>query len=267
MFDGLAVHQGDADLEGGGEFSANRAFLRAGAIYSFGNGAAAGLVASFGEFDYDFGTAANEPWQDVRDIRLSVPIRWASENGLQVLVSPQLRWDYERGASASDGFTYGAFAGVSWQLNPALRIGPAFGVFSEVGTGDLDVFPALLVDWDISDRWNLSTGGGLGATQGPGLSLSYAVSEQFRLGLAVRSERVRFQLNDSGPAPGGVGEDRSIPAVVSLDYTPTRSTSISVFVGAEFDGELRLDDATGREVGRQTYDTAPIAGLAVRVLF
>ncbi|WP_254438843.1 hypothetical protein [Ruegeria arenilitoris] len=265
--EGLAVYQGSADLEDGGDFSASRAFLRAGGIYSYGDGSFVGLLASFGQFSYDFGLPGNQPWDDIRDIRLSVPLRFTLDNGAAVIVSPQLRWDYETGASASDGFTYGAFAGISWAVNPNLRIGPAFGVFSEVGTNDLEVFPALLVDWTFAERWRLSTGRALGATQGPGVTLEYKASESVSVGLAVRSERVRFQLNDNGLAPGGVGEDSSIPVVLSVEYAPNPGVSLSAFAGAEFDGELRLDNAAGQEVSRQGYDTAPIVGVAFRLRF
>ncbi|MEX0279179.1 MAG: hypothetical protein AB3N19_16790 [Ruegeria sp.] len=265
--DGLAVFQGSADLDDGGDFSASRAFLRAGAINRFEDGSFAGVLFSYGQFNYDFGSSENAPWEDIRDIRISVPLRFALDNGANVFVSPQLRWDYEEGASASDGFTYGAFGGISWALTPNLRIGPAIGVFSEIGSDDLEVFPALLVDWSFADRWNLSTGGGVGATQGPGLSLDYAVTDDVKVGLAVRSERVRFQLDDEGLAPGGVGEDSSIPVVLSVQYAPNPGMSLTAFAGAEFNGELTLENSSGREVSQQDYDTAPIAGLAFQLRF
>jgi len=35
----------------------------------------------------------------------------------------------------------------------------------------------------------------------------------------------------------------------------------------EFDGELKLEDAGGATVSRQSYDDVMIAGLAFRILF
>ena len=72
--EGLAVYQGSADLEDGGDFSASRAFLRAGGIYSYGDGSFVGLLASFGQFSYDFGLPGNQPWDDIRDIRQNVSL-------------------------------------------------------------------------------------------------------------------------------------------------------------------------------------------------
>ncbi|WP_254447413.1 hypothetical protein [Ruegeria sp. HKCCA5426] len=265
--DGLAAFQGDADLSGGGKFSASRAFLRATALYNLEGGSSVGLSTSFGKLDYNFSQSNNQPWENIRDLRVAVPVRFRAGDTTTVFVSPQIRWDYQSGASSSDGRIYGVFAGIAWQLNERLTIGPAFGAFSEFDESGTDFFPALLIDWDINDRWNLNTGSGVGATQGPGLSLSYALNEAIDLSLTARSERIRFRLDGDGLAPDGVGEDKSIPVVLSLGYNPNPGISLSVFAGAEFDGRLTLDDANGVEISRQRYDTAPLVGLAFRVRF
>ncbi|GAA6159635.1 hypothetical protein NBRC116589_18090 [Ruegeria sp. HU-ET01832] len=265
--DGLAAFQGDADLSGGGKFSASRAFLRATALYNLEGGSSVGLSTSFGKLDYNFSQSNNQPWENIRDLRVAVPVRFRVGDTTTVFVSPQIRWDYQSGASSSDGRTYGVFAGIAWQLNERLTIGPAFGAFSELDESGTDFFPALLIDWDINDRWNFNTGSGVGATQGPGLSLSYALNEAIDLSLTARSERIRFRLDGDGLAPDGVGEDKSIPVVLSLRYNPNPGVSMSVFAGVEFDGRLTLDDANGAEISRQSYDTAPLVGLAFRVRF
>ncbi|MFA3920232.1 hypothetical protein [Ruegeria hyattellae] len=245
----------------------SRAFLRTTALYNLESGASVGMSASFGRFDYNFSQADNQPWEDIRDIRISVPVRFLVGESATVFVSPQVRWDYQSGASASDGRTYGVFAGVAWKLSDSLTIGPAFGAFSQLEEGGAEFFPALLVDWDINDRWNLNTGSGIGATQGPGLTLSYALSKTMTLSLAARSERIRFRLDGDGLAPDGVGEDKSVPVVLSFGYNPNPGVSLNVFAGVELDGRLTLDDQNGTELSRQSYDTAPLMGLAFRVRF
>jgi hypothetical protein len=267
QIDGLAAYQSNADLSEGGEFSASRAFLRTTALYNLNGGTSVGLSASIGSFDYNFSQADNQPWEDIRDIRISVPVRFRAGNTASVFVSPQVRWDYQSGADAADGRTYGVFAGIAWKLSESLTIGPAFGAFSQFEDDDIDFFPALLVDWDINDRWNLNTGSGIGATQGPGLTLSYALNDTMTLGLSARSERIRFRLDEEGLAPNGIGEDKSIPVVVSFGYNPNPGISLNVFAGAELDGRLTLDDANGTELSRQNYETAPLVGVAFRARF
>lgn len=267
IVDGFALYQGDSDLNDGGSFSANRSYLRAGGLYRFEGGQSAGLFVSAGRLDYEFDTTAEQPWGEIIDLRVSAPLRFTNSNDVSFFFVPSLRYDYESGVSMSDGRTYGAFAGVTWKASESLTIGPGLGVFSQIEDSDLDVFPALLINWDIDDRWTLSTGTGLGATQGPGLSLSYEYSTGLKFTLGARYEELRFRLDDQGLARGGVGQDRSVPVVLTVDYTPTPFTSFTAFVGAEFGGELQLEDRIGQIVSTQDYDTAPIAGLAFRVAF
>ncbi|SLN44613.1 hypothetical protein ROA7450_02159 [Roseovarius albus] len=265
--DGLAIYQGSADLDNGGDFTATRTFLRGTALFKFDNGNSAGLSVNFGQFDYEFSQASTQPWNDIRDIRISTPVRLQLGERASLFAAPQVRWDYQRGADASDGVTAGLFAGASWEISDSLTLGPAFGAFSQLEESELQFFPALLVDWDISDRWNLNTGSGLGATGGPGLTLKYAYNDKLDLSLSARAESVRFRLDDVGVAPDGVGEDDSIPVVVAISYAPNPGMSFNVFAGAEFNGELSLDDANGNQISSQSYDTAPIFGGSFRIRF
>ena len=267
QIDGLAVYQGETDIDDGSEFSANRTFLRGGSLYKFGNGSSIGVSASFGALDYDFKGVADGPWDNVRDIRLSIPMRFRAAETATVFVAPQVRWDYESGVSASDGSTYGVFAGVAWEISDSLTIGPAIGAYTQLEDSGADIFPALLINWDINDRWNLNTGSGLGATGGPGLTLGYTVNDSISLSLSARLENVQFRLDDKGVAPNGVGEDESVPVVLSLQYNPNPGVSVSAFAGAELDGRLRLDDENGNRISSQSYGTAPLAGVAVRLRF
>ncbi len=263
--EGAWVNQQSSDLSGGGSFSVDRVYGRAGGFKRLDNGLGLGLFASYGNSDYDFSGAA--PWGEVRESAISTAFSGKLNNGAQYFIAPSVRTRYERGASASDGRTAGVFAGISWQVSDNLKIGPAFGAFEGLGDDDVEVFPALLLDWKMSDRLSLSTGPTIGASRGPGLSLRYAMSNDWSVTLSARSEKNRFALSDSGSTPNGVGQDRSVPVVVSLGYAPNPAMSFSVFAGAEVDGQLRLEDATGSVVGRQSYDAAPIAGLAFSLAF
>ena len=265
--DGLYSYQGRADLGDGGSFSANRSFVRAGGLYRFENGFSAGVFASAGQLDYDFDTSGVQPWGDVTDLRVSIPMRYRFQNGVSLFFAPSLRFDYEAGASMSDGRSYGAFAGITWRVNDKLSIGPGFGAFSQFEDDDTQVFAALLIDWDISKRWNLSTGRGLGASQGPGLSLSYAHSDALRFSLLARYEELRFRLDNQGPAPNGVGQDKSIPVVFAVEYNPSPALSLTAFAGAEFNGELQLESSSGAVLSTQNYETAPLIGFAFRLAF
>jgi hypothetical protein len=262
--DGLAAAQGEADMDDGGSVSATRVYGRVGGLYRF-DGGSLGVFVSSGRIDYDFSDTV-APWGEVRDIGLSLPVRYTVGRA-DIFVSPSLSYNYEQGADREDGQTAGAFLGVAWRFSDSLSLGPALGVFSELESDDLNIFPAILVDWEITDRARLTTGPTIGATQGPGLAFDYAVTDRLRLGLAGRYENIRFRLDDDGPVPGGVGQDSSFPLVVTLDYEPFPGSRLAAFAGAELGGELRLEDASGRLVETREYDPAPIVGVAFRVGF
>jgi hypothetical protein len=262
--DGLASAQGKADLDGGGSVSATRLYGRAGGLHFF-DGGSAGLFLSMGRIDYDFSDTV-APWGEVRDQSLDLTLGFETDRA-RIFVAPGLNYNFEDGADRDDALTYGVFAGFGWKFSDSLTLGPAFGLYTALESDDLDIFPAILVDWKITDRARLSTGPTIGATQGPGLALDYGVTDTLRLGIAGRYENVRFRLDDDGPAPGGIGQDQSFPLVLTLDYTPFPGSRLAAFAGAELGGELRLEDSAGRTVETRDYDPAPIFGVAFRIGF
>jgi len=265
-----AVQQFDAGLEKQGSFGVSRWFVQPSVGYAWDrrNSASVALGAGQNQYRFSDSTAIGgaKPWGTIRDARVSLPIRFAPAEAVDVIVIPSVRSFAEKGASLDDGRTQGVLAGGTWRFSPNFAIGPGIGWFSSLD-GGANVFPILAIEWDITDSLNLSTGRGLAASQGPGLTLSYEASDQVSLGLAGRYETTQFRLNDDGPAPGGIGEDRSFPLVVSVAYDPTPRVSLSAFAGAEFYGRLRLEDANGNRIDQSDYDPAPLAGIALRARF
>jgi len=260
----LVGHQARADRDGGGDVAVTRYFGALSASRITPGGTILGVSLGAGGADYDFGGVPL--WDDVRERRVSVTFRTRLGERASMIVVPSLRQSAEDGAELSDGQTEGLFAALFWEVSKRLTIGPGVGVFSRLER-DRQVFPFLAIDWDVTDRWNLSTGQGVGATQGPGLTLSYAVTDALRVGLAGRIESAAFRLDDSGAAPGGVGAHDATPVVATVGWQPNPGTSVSAFAGMEYGGELTLRDAQWRLVSRTGYDSAPVFGGQVRLRF
>ena len=91
--------------------------------------------------------------------------------------------------------------------------------------------------------------------------------QKWRFSLEGRYEKTRFRLDDAGSVPGGVGQDRSIPVALAAIYMPAPDLELSLLGGAEFSGELSLEDANGNLLAESDYDTAPFAGALVRLRF
>ena len=266
-----AVEQFEADLkEEGGEFGVSRTYIQPSIGYAWDRRNSVSLSMGYGSSDYSFSSESTidgyAPWGRIEDFRLSVPVRFALGERSDAIVIPSIRSHAEAGASLSDGRTEGVIAGMSWRFSDKLSLGPGFGWYSEIDGGS-NAFPILVVDWNITDRLSLTTGRGLAASQGPGLSLNYALADKWSLGLAGRYEKTRFALGEDGAAPGAIGEDRSLPLLFTVDYTPWPMTRVSAVIGAEFEGELRLEDDNGRLLGSASYEAAPLVGLVFSARF
>ncbi len=262
--DGGGAHQTEVDLKDStGAFAVDRWFLGAGVTYSWD--ARTSLGASIGggrtiyEFDELTGFGGGEPWGTIEDSRISFTGRFGFGDKGAVFIIPTIRMNGEKGASNSDSRTYGLFGAVAWRLNADLTIGPGIGVFSKLEDGT-KFFPILAIDWNISDRWNLSTGLGLASSQGPGLTLSYKLNDDWSFGLAGRYEDLEFRLDDEGIAAGGLGRDQSFPLVLNATLTPNKKFNLSVFAGMEFGGKLKLKDTQDIVIEESKYDPAPIFG-------
>jgi hypothetical protein len=228
------------------------------------------FAAAFGRDRYDFSGNADfsgsRPWKRINRLRFSVPVNWAVDDHWTLFFLPTLRFYGESGADLGDSATGGGLAGFSYRFSDRLTLGPGLGVLSRL-EDSVNVFPILIIDWEITDRLSLKTGRGLGATQGPGLALSYRASDAWSLALGGRYESLRFRLDDSGPAPDGVGEDRSFPLYLSATYNRGRDLQLSVIGGVELGGTLRVEDSRGRRITKQDYDTAPFLGLSFNFRF
>ena len=264
---GGAAHQFDTDVDGGGSFAVNRLFIEPGVQYAPGRMFSASLTLGYGHDDYDFsgikGFGGGAPWGGVNTFRVSAPLRYQVDDRWSVFAVPSVRTYYESSASASDGTTGGVLVAATYKFNENLSIGPGLGVFSQLEDSTM-VFPVLAIRWQITDQLELSTGRGLAATVGPGLTLSWKHSEPLKFGLTGRLDKTRFRLDDKGNVPGGVGEDRSIGLFASVQYKLSPQATVSAFGGASFDGELRVEDDRGRGIYKEDYDTALSLGLTFR---
>jgi hypothetical protein len=261
---GGAVHQFGADVDDGGSFDATRATLDGSVRYAFSEGTFVGLSAGYGYDHYGFSGDARigglSPWDQVHNVRLSLPLFWEPTPDWQILAIPRLRMTAEEPEDLGDGLTGGAILGFSYRFSDRLRVGPGFGFTTELEES-LDFFPILVVDWQVTDRLRIETGRSLGTTRGPGLLASYEIAKNWRASVGFRREKLRFRLGD-----GGVGEDRSFPVVAGITWGPPYA-ELSLFAGAELGGELRLEDSDGNTLAESDYDPAAIVGLNFRLRF
>jgi len=267
---GGLVHQFDADIDNGGSFSADRLFIQGGPVYATKGELSLSLSIGYGLDDYDFsgdsGLGSQNPWEDVHTLRFSMPLRWKVSEKWTGFAAPTLRFTGENGADFNDGITGGAYAGFSYRYSDHLSIGPGFGILTQL-EDSTRVIPVLVIKWDITDTLSLSTGRGIGATLGPGLTFAWKPSSPWTFTVGGRYERLRFRLADDGAIPNGIGDDRSFPVFGGIEYSFTPMFRISAVGGFEFGGELRLEDEDGNEIIEEKYDPAGFFGIVFSARF
>jgi len=207
-----------------------------------------------------------QPWDQVHFLSLSLPIRRQLTPDWSMMFIPTLRTMVEDLSDADQNMTGGGIAGFSYQISPRLRLGPGFGVLTQL-EDDPSFFPVIVVDWDISDQWRLSTGRGAGASQGPGLTLSYDWSASWDFLLSGRYERFRFRTERQGATAHGVGEDQSGSIYLTAAYAMLPNAKLNLFTGGHFGGGLSVEDGSGRQISERNYDFAPLIGFNMSARF
>jgi hypothetical protein len=265
------LHQFDTDIDNGGSFSKNSAIIQAGVRHTFTPDRSAALSIGYGYDDYDFsgspGFGGANPWSELHTLRFGAPVIWGVGESWKVFIIPTVRLQGETGAPFGDSLSGGGLVGFSYMVNDRFTIGPGFGAITQLEDTPT-YFPVLIIDWRISEKWNLSTGRGLGATLGPGLTLGWKPLDRWRFGIGARYEKMRFRLNDNNSvAPNGVGEDRSQPVFLSAEYAPGPEMSVSVIGGAQMGGELKLADQNGNQLAQTDYKTGAFVGMTFNLRF
>jgi hypothetical protein len=263
------VHQFATDLDDAGDFSVNRFFIQPGINVFFSPKLQASFSLGYSLDQYDFGGRKGvgaEPWEDVNTFRVTAFTRYVLDDTVTLFAAPAVQFAAEKGASLSDGFTYGMFAGASWKLSDSLTIGPGAGFFSDIEDSGV-FFPFILIDWQLAENWWIRTGRGLAATRGPGLRLEWEFADQWSLAVGGRWEQLRFRLDDDVIAPDGVGEEQSVPLFLALSYELAERSSVGLLVGVNLYGSLSTFDERGRKLRSVDYDPAPFLGLAFMLTF
>ncbi len=259
----------NADLDAGGDFSANGIIAKGSFGRAFGPSFTAGLTLSYAYEDWNFGTpnafGAQAPWTSLNAPSIGANLRYRYSDQLFLFVSPQVGWNYESGASADQGMSYGAAFGAIYAYSPTLTLGLGAAAFRQVNR--TNVFPILIVNWKITDKLTLSNPLEAGPTGGPGIELSYAFRDQWDLGVGMAFRDTRFRLKDDGPQPNGIGEDKGLPLFAHVTYSPAKAFKLDFYAGAILNGRLKVLDSNGSTVTSTDYGAQPVLGIRAAYAF
>lgn len=263
------VYQGKGDLDGGGHYSAQSAMMRIGVLGELGRSNRASATLKYDYTDHSFshpgrfGNAA--PWNSVQRYGVSTSMSFGLDDGWSVGLAPSFDWFHENGSDAGDAFTWGGIVSASKRFENDNRLGFGMGAFDRIE--ETSVFPFLLVDWRIGDRWRLMNPLPAGPTGPAGLELEYRFDTGWNVGIGAAWRNARFRLRNDGAVPNGIGEERGVPVFFRATRTLDEQTSLNLYAGLVTAGQLRIEDSSGRELNRVDFDTAPLFGATYSARF
>jgi hypothetical protein len=263
------LRQLDADIDGGGDVRVERCFLRLDGTRRQSDTLTLGMGVHYDLADYSFsGTGAlpgNAPWDQVHALTLSLSSVYSPDRNWKLFMAPSVGVAAASGAHWNDSLVYGGIVWSSYRIDPALAVGLGAGLFSK--QDEFSAFPVIVIDWKISDRLRLSNPRNEGPTGPAGLELTYRIDADASVTAGGAYRSLRFRLDDDGPVPGGIGEDRAFPLWLKFSTGIGKRWTLSLLGGAMTGGTLTVEDNHGNTVQERDYDVAPFLSATISVRF
>jgi len=254
------LYQGKGKLEGGGEASATSVIVRAGMFGDIGNGNRAGLTLNYDHTDYSFSNpvqfGGRAPWGTVERYGFSVPLSFGLKDDWTLGIAPSLDWIGEKGADSGESLTWGAIAFGAKRYANGNRLGFGIGAFDRLEK--TSVFPMIIVDWKLSDRWKLVNPLPAGPTGPAGLELDYRFDGDWNLGLGAAVRTTRFRLSSTNVVANGIGEESGAPVFLRATRNLGRQSTLNLYAGIIANGKLSIENSSGNRLTRVDLGTTPI---------
>jgi hypothetical protein len=270
FFSVTGAYQGDADLDGGGDFSSWGVRARGGVAGPLGSGGIrGGVTLDYGYQNYSFNDpvafSGVAPWGIIQRYGVSVPLSFPLSNGWSLGFTPSADWFRENGASTDDALAWGAmFTGVK-RFDNGNVIGLGVGAYDRLE--ESAVFPFLVINWRLGERWRLLNPLPSGPTGPAGLELDYEFESGWAAGVGAAWRVERFRLSESGPVPDGIGQERTVPVFLRVTRSFGEQMNLHLFLGALVAGQLRVENSSGDRVQEEDFDPAPFVGLTFTARF
>jgi hypothetical protein len=264
------IYQFESDFDHGGSFSVQRYGFNFDTSTPVTPSLRAGISLGYEFEKYDFsGTtsfAGADPWSDIHRFSIGLPLSWRAADNWSFFVAPQVEWYGESGVDDwADALGYGAVFAVSYRLGPGFSVGVGAGVFyrGEETRG----FPYIAVDWAITENLRLTNPFRTSPSGPAGLELAWRLSDKWELAAGGAYRSFRFRLDSSGMAPDGFGELEQTVGYGRLSYRMGRDLKLDLYGGAAFNGQMKIADRNGNDLGSDDFETAPILGLSLTLMF
>lgn len=264
-----AINQFNTNTTSGGSFNWQDANIHLNNRYQLDANSSIGLTLRDGYQNWSWsnisGYGTKTPWKGIQSPGIGLSYFQKLDAGWSAGFAPIVDWVAENGVGTAGSATYGAIASAANRYSNDLTIGLGTGVFRQVDK--TKVFPFLLINWKINDKWTLNNPLPAGPSGGAGLELSYALANKWSIAGGAAYRSYRFRLSNSNYTPNGIGQNSFIPVFTRLSYSIDRGTSADLYLAANVGGKLSVTDVNGATPYSTNYQTGLAVAFSVTTRF
>ncbi len=261
--------QDDSPLVGPGRVGIQRASLDAAYEADLGSSlsVALGLEYDLDVWDFKGETQFAEEWEEIHQLALSATFALELDNDWDLYGGPIVRYAGESGASLSDSYTLGGFAGVRWEPSPDVTVGLGLAVVEEI-EDSARFFPIVQLDWEFVPDWRLRSTPVSFNTGGTEFQLAWQADRSFEVAAGLLlNHRPRFRLDDDGAIADAVAREEGRWLYLRGTWAIDDDVEVTASVGYALEPEVRLSDADGDRLAEDDYDEALSLGARLSIRF
>lgn len=194
-----------------------------------------------------------------QDLNVVVVHRIARQWSIQGLAGIGLT--RERSADVGDSLVGRVGAGTTYHLSENISLG-VFVIANSQLEDNVEVLPLPQIEatFELDERWTLVLGTRDGAL------LRYQHNDELAFRLEAGYQERQYRLDDSGFAPEGVFQDKSIDLKLGVQWQPAPGLEVTAGVGSQLWRRFKIKDDDGNRLTRSETDPTLMlhAGLSYR---
>jgi len=264
-----AINQFNTNIGSGGSFNWQDANVHLNNRYQLDADSSIGLNLRDGYQNWSWnnvsGYGNKTPWKGIQSPGVGLSYFQKFDAGWSASFAPIVDWVAENGVGTAGSATYGAIGSVAKRYSNNLTIGLGTGVFRQIDK--TKVFPYLLINWKMTDKWTLNNPLPAGPSGGAGLELSYALADRWSIAGGAAYRSYRFRLSNSNYTPNGIGQNSFIPVFARLSYVIDKGSSADLYLAANTGGKLSVTSVSGATPYSTGYSTGIAAALSITMRF
>jgi len=197
-----------------------------------------GAKLGYDQLDYDWTsprTAYQQGWDKITRYRASASLSYRPNKHWMLMLAPKVQYAATDNASLSEAQSYGAFLTAMYRFDSGNMLGFGVGYLNDIN--EVRTLPFLAINWKITEDLTLGNPFSAGFSGPAGLELTYAISNDWRVGMGTAKRTHRFLVADDKHT----AEIDEWVGFARVGWDIHSSLSVNAYLGYFFNGQLELE--------------------------